>query len=85
MSTSAEFIQINFGIPYFFRFQDFLPSHLAPCVGGSARHDAGQRGFSSFRRLIVKLSAGDALDKAFFFSESASSRLEVKFPVTEND
>src|SRR2546423_5365185 len=67
MSTSAEFIQINLGIPYFFRFQGFVPSHLATRIGRSACHHAGQRRFSSFRRLIVELSTGDTLDEGLLF------------------
>src|SRR5437867_10239824 len=41
-NLSAEFIQINFRIPYLFGFHSLFPSHFASRVSSGARHHAGK-------------------------------------------
>src|SRR5215467_8744682 len=61
--TSAQLVQIDFGIEYFFGLQRFLPGNFVTLVGRGARHDARERGFGSLFSLVMEIAAGDAFDE----------------------
>src|SRR5438552_18712693 len=63
--TSAQFIQIDFRIPYLSGFHGFLPGHIASLVGRCSRHHAGKSGLGPLRGLIMESSAGDAFNARF--------------------
>src|SRR5215471_13414681 len=64
--TSAQLVQIDFGIEYFFRLQRFLPRNFVSLVGRGARHDARERGFGSLFSLVMEFAASNAFDESLF-------------------
>src|SRR5438132_1039299 len=66
IAASAQFVQVDLGVPRFAGLQRLFPSNLAAGIRSGARHHAGKRGFRAFIGLIVEVSAGNAFHKRFF-------------------
>src|SRR5712672_896909 len=62
-SPSDQFLQINPRVQYFARLHNLVPRNLVALVSRRARQYAGNRRLRPFIRLVVKISAGDALHK----------------------
>src|SRR6266478_6431023 len=64
--TSSQLLQVNPRLQHLVRLHHLFPRNLMPLVSRRACQYARNRRLRSLIRLIVKISAGNALHKRFF-------------------
>src|SRR6266852_3663418 len=65
--TSPQPVQINPRLQHLAGLHYLVPRNLVIFVGGSARENTRNRRLRAFRRLVVKIAAGDAVNERFLF------------------
>src|SRR5438552_14500109 len=66
IGTLAQLVKINFRVPNFGGLQQVIPSNFMPRISGCSCQHTSERRFNALGRLIMKVSAGNAIDERFF-------------------
>src|SRR5437762_10382586 len=80
IAASAQFAQVDLGVPPFAGLQRLFPSNLAGGIRSGTRHYAGKRGFRALVCLIVKTPAGNALHKRFLLFAVRKFQVRSELP-----